>query len=112
VSLVADTVDTIEQETVLALPGDFNSTNDENGSFDNRSDDKGPEPEGVAVGKVRGNHYAFVGLERVGGIMIFDVTDPANPRFVNYISNRDFSGDAEAGTAGDLGPRGPGVHQA
>jgi hypothetical protein len=106
VSLVADTGDTIEQETAVALPDDFNSTNDENGSFDDRSDDKGPEPEGVVVGKVRGNNYAFVGLERVGGIMIFDVTDPANPRFVNYTNNRDFSGNAEADTAGDLGPEG------
>ena len=86
---------------------DFNSTNDENQSFDNRSDDKGPEPEGVVVGKVKGRYYAFVGLERVGGIMVFDVTQPENTRYVDYINNRDFSvEDVEEEDAGDLGPEG------
>jgi hypothetical protein len=107
---VWDSGDTMEQQTALALPLDFNSTNDENDSFDDRSDDKGPEPEGVVVGKVRGRQYAFVGLERVGGIMIFDVTDPAETSYVSYINNRDFSvtdqDDVENGLAGDLGPEG------
>lgn len=108
--LVYDSGDTMEQQTSLALPLDFNSTNDENDSFDDRSDDKGPEPEGVVVGKVRGKQYAFVGLERVGGIMIFDVTKPAETSYVSYINNRDFSvtdqDDVENGLAGDLGPEG------
>jgi hypothetical protein len=50
--------------------------------------------------------YAFIGLERVGGIMVYDITTPRNPKFVEYVNNRDFDGDAEAGTAGDLGPEG------
>jgi Ca2+-binding RTX toxin-like protein len=59
--------------------------NTENGaSPDNRSDNKGPEPEGVTVGAVGGRLYAFVSLERVGGVMIYDVTDPANADFVGY----------------------------
>ncbi len=97
-----------EFERLLAniIPAEFNSTNDENGSFDDRSDDKGPEPEGVTVGKVGGRHYAFIGLERIGGIMVYDVSNPVAPRFVQYINNRDFSGDAKLGTAGDLGPEG------
>lgn len=97
-----------EFERILAtyLPEEFNSTNDENGSFDNRSDDKGPEPEGVAIGTIDGRSYAFIGLERIGGIMVYDVTAPLAPQFVHYINNRDFDGDAEAGTAGDLGPEG------
>ncbi len=104
---LADTGDVFEQVTALALPDDFNSSNDENGSFDDRSDDKGPEPEGVVVGKIGGNHYAFVGLERVGGIMIFDISQPASPRFVDYVNNRDFSvEDVEQQDAGDLGPEG------
>jgi hypothetical protein len=124
---VFDTGDTMEQVTADALTpdfncfndakndpeldpedcSDFNSTNDENQSFDNRSDDKGPEPEGVVVGKVKGRYYAFVGLERVGGIMIFDVTRPEMTRYVDYINNRDFSvEDVEAEDAGDLGPEG------
>jgi len=104
---VADTGDMIEQVTALALPDNFNSTNDENDSFDDRSDDKGPEPEGVVVGTIKKHSYAFVGLERVGGIIIFEVTDPTAPRFVTYFNNRDFSvDDVESEDAGDLGPEG------
>ena len=108
-SQVYDSGDIMEQQTALALPENFNSTNDENDSFDNRSDDKGPEPEGLAIGKVRGNTYAFVGLERVGGIMIFNVSKPAETSFVSYVNNRDFTvgqDDLEDGLAGDLGPEG------
>ncbi|BBO78383.1 hypothetical protein DSCW_58000 [Desulfosarcina widdelii] len=104
--LVFDSGDQLEQLTAAALPFNFNSTNDENDSFDNRSDDKGPEPEGLTLGEIDGRTYLFLGLERVGGIMVYDITDPRDPEFVQYINNRDFSGDAEAGTAGDLAPEG------
>ncbi|MEM6370011.1 MAG: choice-of-anchor I family protein [Myxococcota bacterium] len=86
----------------------FNATNDENG-FDARSDDKGPEPEGVALGVIEGRTYAFIGLERVGGVMIYDVTTPESAHFVQYLNERDFQADqasVENGTAGDLGPEG------
>ncbi len=53
-----------------------------------------------------GQTYAFIGLERVGGIVVYNVSNPTAPEFVQYLNNRDFSGDAEAGTAGDLGPEG------
>jgi DNA-binding beta-propeller fold protein YncE len=116
-TLVADTGDMIEQMVAARYPCDagsiadescpFNADNDENFSFDSRSDAKGPEPEGIAVGKVRGRTYAFVGLERVGGIMIFDLSNPENPRYVDYFNNRDFSAeDVENGGVGDLGPEG------
>ena len=105
-AMVYDSGSDFERITASLIPDDFNSTNDENGSFDDRSDDKGPEPEGVTVGRIGGEAYAFIGLERVGGIMVYNVTDPLIPRFVQYINNRDFSGDAEAGTAGDLAPEG------
>ncbi|GJM10651.1 MAG: alkaline phosphatase [Lysobacteraceae bacterium] len=104
--LIYDSGADFERMTASVLPNDFNSTNDENGSFDNRSDDKGPEPEGVAIGEYRGRTFAFIGLERVGGIMVYDVTNPVSPRFVEYVNTRDFTGDAEAGTAGDLGAEG------
>ena len=105
-ALVWDSGDAFERITAERLPDDFNSTNDENDSFDNRSDDKGPEPEGLTVGTVGDRTYAFIGLERIGGIMVYDVTDPTAPSFVEYTNTRDFSGDAEAGTAGDLAPEG------
>jgi hypothetical protein len=101
-----DSGDQFEQITASLLPAQFNSANDENDSFDSRSDNKGPEPEGIALGEIDGRTYAFIGLERIGGIMVYDITNPAAPAFVQYVNTRDFSGDAEAGTAGDLGPEG------
>lgn len=88
------------------LPDDFNSNNDANGSFDSRSDDKGAEPEAIAIGVINGRSYAFIGLERISGIMVYDVTDPHAPTFVQYLNNRDFSGDPTMDSAGDLGPEG------
>ena len=104
--LVFDSGSDFELRTAELIPDDFNSTNDENDSFDNRSDDKGPEPEGIAIGHIGDRVYAFIGFERVGGIMVYDVTDPYQPAYVTYINNRDFAGNAEEGTAGDLGPEG------
>jgi hypothetical protein len=80
-----------ELEVIMAtlLPNHFNSNNDES-NFDNRSDNKGPEPEGVDVGRIGSRHYAFVGLERIGGVVVYDVTDPTAPEFVQYVNDRDF----------------------
>jgi len=95
-----------EKITAEAYPEDFNSSNNKNGDFDGRSDNKGPEPEGLALGVINERTYAFIGLERIGGVMVYDITDPKGVTFVTYANNRDFSGDAEAGTADDLGPEG------
>lgn len=105
-ALVWDSGNEIELITAVALPDFFNSSNDDNDSADSRSDDKGPEPEGLALGSFRGRQYAFIGLERIGGVMAYDVTDPRAPFFVQYVNPRRFGGDPEAGTAGDLGPEG------
>jgi len=96
----------LEQITAAADPADFNSNNDENDSFDNRSDNKGPEPEGVTVARLFGRQYLFVMLERIGGVAVYDASDPASPRFIQYINTRSF--DAAPGTpeAGDLGAEG------
>jgi len=106
-SLVYDSGDDFEQITAERFPQNFNSDNDENDSFDSRSDDKGPEPEAVTVGKVNGVYHAFIGLERIGGVMIYNLSDPSQPQFVDYINNRDFGvSDVEANfdIVGDLGP--------
>lgn len=95
-----------EFERILAEldPVNFNSTNDENGSGKNRSDDKGPEPEAIEVVMKGDTIYALIGLERIGGIFVYNITDPANPYYVNYINNRDFSvEDATSPEIGDLG---------
>ena len=84
----------------------FNSDNTENDSFDSRSDDKGPEPEALALGTIDQRVYAFVGLERQGGIFAYDVTDPFEVAFAAYANTLIWSLIWEAGTAGDLGPEG------
>jgi hypothetical protein len=104
-NLVWDSGDQFELITAMTLPDWFNASNDNN-SFDNRSDDKGPEPEGVTLGVIDGATYAFVGLERIGGIMIYDVSNPTAPVFQDYVNNRDFTADPESPEAGDLGPEG------
>lgn len=103
---VFDSGSDFEQITAMLDPDNFNSTNDENDSFDNRSDDKGPEPEALTLGTIGDNTYAFIGAERVGGIFVYDITDPRLPIFESYTNSRDFSGDPELGTAGDLAPEG------
>lgn len=106
--LIFDSGSTLERLTAARYPEFFNATNDENGpeTFDDRSDNKGPEPEGVVVGRVGGRTYAFVGLERIGGVVTFDLSNPAAPALVDYINPRDFTAAADSPAAGDLGPEG------
>jgi hypothetical protein len=110
--LVFDSGSDFEVITAMKLPDDFNSNNDENDSFDSRSDDKGPEPEGVALGHILGRTYAFIGLERIGGIMVYDVTNPHRVSFIEYINYRDFGVEAQLPDdstnplVGDLAPEG------
>lgn len=99
---VYDSGDDFEQITAATLPAHFNSENDEN-TFDTRSDDKGPEPEGVTVGEIDGRTYAFVALERVGGVMVYDVADPSAPVFQQYLIERDFGQDPPGPHAGPEG---------
>ena len=87
----------------------FNSGHDEGDAFDSRSDAKGPEPEGLTLGKLGDKTFAFVGLERMGGIMVYDISNPQAPTFVDYLNSRDeWSLDPETNlaAAGDLGPEG------
>jgi 2',3'-cyclic-nucleotide 2'-phosphodiesterase/3'-nucleotidase/5'-nucleotidase len=107
-TVVWDSKNALEQIVKQRFPDNFNSTNDEN-NFDNRSDNKGPEPEAVTIGEVNGVLHAFVGLERVGGIVAYDITDPTAPVFAFYVNNRDFSKNEDElgmGEGGDLGPEG------
>ncbi|PMN45159.1 alkaline phosphatase [Vibrio lentus] len=116
--LVFDSGDDFARIVLEQDPANFNSTNDNNQSGDDRSDDKGVEPEAIEVAEINGKHYAFIGLERQGGIMVYDVTQPKNATFISYLNNRDFTqpvctkvdedGDCDNDTynskAGDLGP--------
>jgi hypothetical protein len=104
--MVFDSGDQFEQYFAKNEPKNFNSTSDKNGSFDDRSDDKGVEPEAITVGVINGTPYIFVGLERMGGIMVYSAADPKAPKFETYFTTRKFDGDAKKGTAGDLAPEG------
>ncbi len=72
---------------------------------DDRSDDKGVEPEGVTVGTMNGKPVAFLALERVDAIAVYDLSNPASPKFLQLIK----TGDAPEGVlfiAGDKSPNG------
>ncbi len=103
---VFDSGSDIERITAQQLGGSFNASNDSNDG-DDRSDDKGPEPEAVEIATINDNTFAFIALERVGGVMVYNITNPQNAQFVQYINPRDFTvaDDAvEANMAGPLGP--------
>ncbi|MGZ8899454.1 MAG: choice-of-anchor I family protein, partial [Limisphaerales bacterium] len=104
-NIVFDSGDQLERLTAAVLPDFFNAGHDNN-TKENRSPTKGPEPEGLTVGKAYGRTYAFVGLERIGGIVSYDITNPYQPVLVDYINNRDFGFVFNSGLAGDLGPEG------
>lgn len=68
-------------------PALFNMNSGNPSNFDTRSDDKGPEPEALTIGELDGRTYAFLGMERQNGLMMFDITDPNAPVFVSYINS-------------------------
>jgi 2',3'-cyclic-nucleotide 2'-phosphodiesterase/3'-nucleotidase/5'-nucleotidase len=115
--LVFDSGDGLERIMAEAVPSCFNCSG---GSInlDDRSDDRGPEPEALAIGKVGGRDYVFVAPERIGGLYVYDITDPRAPVFQQYVNFRDFSIDPQqvceaqqpmsqaCAAAGDLEPEG------
>ena len=54
---------------------------------DTRSHYKGPEPENITIGTVKGKNYAFLGLERMSGILVWDIENPENPSIIDYYLN-------------------------
>jgi hypothetical protein len=115
-SLVFNSGSQFETVTRDALGVHFNSTHTANNTGDSRSDDKGPEPEALAVGSVGGTRFLFVANERVGGIHVYNLADARSPRFIGYVNDRNFgvsttipdqNGDGQPDpnpAAGDLGP--------
>ncbi|MDF4892252.1 choice-of-anchor I family protein [Vibrio parahaemolyticus] len=89
--LVFDSGDDFATIALLNEGKYFNSTNDSNSSGDDRSDDKGIEPEAIEVAKINGRYYAFIGLERQGGIMVYDITEPKQAQFLHYVNHRDYT---------------------
>ena len=114
-ALVFDSGDALEQLIAARTPAYFNAThtnnenaggNANNWTRDSRSDDKGPEPENVTVARLFGRQYAFIVLERIGGVVVYELTNPAAPVLVTYINVRAFGQPANSYQAEDLGPEG------
>ena len=91
---VFDSGTQLEAITAGFAPEYFNCSNDDN-ETDSRSPKKGPEPESVTIGIVGDRTYAFVGLERIGGIAAYDITVPENTAFAGYVNTRNFSEEME-----------------
>lgn len=89
-SLVFNSGSQLETQTQAALGVNFNSDHEANNSGDTRSDNKGPEPEALAVGVINGTRFLFVANERVGGIHTYNLTDVRNPVLVGYRNDRNF----------------------
>jgi 2',3'-cyclic-nucleotide 2'-phosphodiesterase/3'-nucleotidase/5'-nucleotidase len=117
ISQLYDSGDQLERIIAERMPKCFNCSHRTSPSRDSRSDDRGPEPEGLALGVIDGRELLFLGLERPGGVMTFDVTDPSSPVFLDYAIHRDCSIDLDwdedgdnipdhLHAAGDLGPEG------
>jgi hypothetical protein len=135
-NLVFDSGDQIEQflaseecrlgtNRSIACQDYFNSGHDEINAMDSRSDAKGPEPEGLTIGAIGDKTFLFMALERMGGILVYDITDPQQPQRLDYLNSRNFWGGGGDGAdiedliddgllaesdvgavVGDLGPEG------
>lgn len=66
----------------------FNATNSNSVTPKNRSDDKGPEIEGVTVANIDGDNILFASSERIGGVFLFNIDNPVSPRYIGYYNNR------------------------
>lgn len=88
-NLVWDSKDQFEQYIKSNHLSFFNCDDGEADEQDSRSDDKGPEPEAITTGVMNNVTYAFIGLERQGGIMVYDISNPTAPVFNQYIHNMD-----------------------
>lgn len=87
-ALIYDSGNDIAKKTLSLTPNAFNGE-------DGRSDDKGAEPEGIEIIKLGNKYILFVGLERNNQIMVYDISDPYSPEFIDILSY-----------PGDIGPEG------
>jgi hypothetical protein len=90
-NLVYDSGNDIATQTLALTPDKFNGGE----KSDKRSDDKGAEPESVTVLSLGDRHILFLGLERNNQIMLYDISNPMAPEFLEILSHE-----------GDQGPEG------
>ena len=83
--LVFDSGNDFEWITSQEDPERYNADSTPHSQPDVRSPNRGPEPEGLAIGKVGSRQIAAIGLERSGGVMLYDVSSPLAPEFVMHL---------------------------
>lgn len=88
--IVFDSGDDFERYTAQHFTNIFNADHESN-TPKNRSRSKGPEPEGVTIAKISNETFAFISLERVGGVMVYNISNPNAPVFVDYKNTRSTS---------------------
>ncbi|MFY9487956.1 MAG: choice-of-anchor I family protein [Solirubrobacterales bacterium] len=87
-SMTWDSGDNVEQYIKANDPANWNADG-ATGGLDSRSDNKGPEIEGITTGKAFGRMYAFAGSEREGGIFAFDLrATPGQAKIAGYVNAR------------------------
>jgi hypothetical protein len=95
------------EQLVLEIDPDLFNSEGTPADFDLRSDDKGPEPEGLAVGPIDGRPHLFLGMERPGHVFVFDLSLPNAPRFVGWMhSDDDFAPEGVEFIPADQSPSG------
>lgn len=101
-TLIYDSGDDFERYTALtpSISNLFNADHSDN-IKKGRSRAKGPEPEGITLAQLNNQTFAFITLERVGGVMVYDITNPNDVKFVDYKNSRNVSA-----YGGDNGPEG------
>lgn len=102
-SLIYDSGDEFDRITAALFPAHYNCSNTNN-TLDARSPNRGTEPEGVAIATIGDSIYAFICLERIGGVAMYNITNPYRVRFVDYLNTRNFAQTPGPGSVGDLGP--------
>jgi hypothetical protein len=112
---VFDSGSSMEKQLASLAPtrfnADWNTTTGLINAVDSRSGGKGPEPEGLGIGTAYGRMWMVVGLERDGGLMLYDMTNPTAPEFKSYINTSNPAGNMLQSTkkiaaAGDVSPEG------
>ena len=93
---VYDSGSDLEQRAYATLPSSLLS----NAQVLGRLDNKGPEPESVVVGQIGTKTYAFVALERTSAILMYDISNPAAPVFMQWMQNTSTLAN------GDISPEG------
>lgn len=98
--LIFDSGSDFEHIVAQVAPTRFNADSQADSAADVRSPIRGPEPENIVLLEMNGRRIAAIGLERTGGAMLYDISRPHEPVFLDYLEPH------AAGGVIDLAPEG------